>query len=153
MRGIRGVLVAVGAACVFAGGARAEVVVPPYGSGDESQGGFRDVLPPGTNGRANLVELGAFLTTGARPAHNDDQLDMYASLVRATPGLTSSKLPNYFKDGTFGVRPNDVASTVSPRGDVTIVRDKGFEVPHIYGSTRGGAMFGAGYAAGQDRLF
>jgi acyl-homoserine lactone acylase PvdQ len=153
---MRGPKVAVGIVAVvlaFAGGARAEVVVPPYGSGDESGGGFRDVLPPGTNGRANLVELGAFLTTGARPAHNDDQLGMYADLVRATPGMTYGKLGNFFKDATFGVRPDDVASTVSPRADVTIVRDKGFGVPHIYGSTRGGAMFGAGYAAGQDRLF
>src|SRR5262249_44878551 len=41
----------------------------------------------------------------------------------------------------------------SPRADVTIARDTSFGVPHIYGSTRSGAMFGAGYAAAQDRLF
>ncbi|HWI73943.1 MAG TPA: penicillin acylase family protein, partial [Baekduia sp.] len=133
--------------------AHAAVPVPPYGTNDDSEGGFRDVLPPGTNGLANLVQLGAFLTTGTRPAHNSDQLSMYADLVRATPGLTNSTMNNYFKDSTFGVRPNDVASTISPRADVTIVRDKGYGVPHIYGQTRGGAMFGAGYAAAQDRLF
>jgi acyl-homoserine lactone acylase PvdQ len=133
--------------------AHAAAPVLPYATNDESGGGFHDILPPGTNGRANLVELGSFLTTGARPAHNDDQLGMYADLVRATPGLTSAGLNTYFKDSTFGVRPGDTASTVSPREDVTIVRDKGFGVPHIYGTTRAGAMFGAGYAAAQDRLF
>jgi acyl-homoserine lactone acylase PvdQ len=133
--------------------AHAAVPVPPYGAGDDSRGGFHDVLPPGTNGLANLVQLGSFLTTGARPAHNDDQLGMYADLVRATPGMTAGNLSKYFKDSTFGVKAADVASTVSPRADVTIVRDKGFAVPHIYGSTRAGAMFGAGYAAAQDRLF
>ena len=33
------------------------------------------------------------------------------------------------------------------------MRDKSFGVPHIYGTTRAGTMFGAGYAAAQDRLF
>jgi acyl-homoserine lactone acylase PvdQ len=133
--------------------AQAAAPVAPYGADDYGAGGFHDVLPPGTNGLANAVQLGAFLTTGARPAHNDDQMGMYADLVRATPGLTAATLGTYFKDSTFGVRDGDVASTVSPRADVTIVRDAGFGVPHIYGSTRGGAMFGEGYAAAQDRLF
>jgi acyl-homoserine lactone acylase PvdQ len=156
MRGPKVAAIAAAAVLSIAAGvpvAPAAVPVPPYGTGDDSQGGFRDVLPPGTNGLANLVQLGAFLTTGARPAHNSDQLSMYADLVRATPGLTSSTMSNYFKDSTFGVRASDVASMASPRADVTIVRDKGYGVPHIYGQTRGGAMFGAGYAAAQDRLF
>jgi acyl-homoserine lactone acylase PvdQ len=133
--------------------ATAPVPVPSYGTNNESGGGFRDILPPGTNGRANLVELGTFLASGKKPAHNDDQLGMYADLVRATPGVTAGSLDKYFKDSTFGVKAADVASSVTPRADVTIVRDKGFGVPHIYGTTRAGAMFGAGYAAGQDRLF
>ena len=36
---------------------------------------------------------------------------------------------------------------------MTIVRDKGFGVPHVYGRDRDGAMFGLGYAAAEDRLF
>ena len=36
---------------------------------------------------------------------------------------------------------------------MTIVRDKGFGVPHVYGRTRAGAMFGLGYAGAEDRLF
>ena len=33
------------------------------------------------------------------------------------------------------------------------MRDRAFGVPHIYGATRDGAMFGTGYAAAEDRLF
>ena len=36
---------------------------------------------------------------------------------------------------------------------MTIVRDKAFGVPHIYGATRAGLMFGTGYVAAEDRLF
>src|SRR4051812_2048571 len=125
----------------------------PSAYGTDDYGGFHDILPPGTNGRTNLVELGAFLTAGTRPRHNDDQRDMYASLVRATPGLTAAQIPNYFKDSTYGVRPGQAERTYSPRDDVTIVRDQEFGVPHIYASTRAGAMFGEGYAAAEDRLF
>ncbi|MDX6724689.1 MAG: hypothetical protein QOD73_3093 [Solirubrobacteraceae bacterium] len=35
--------------------------------------GVRNVLPPGANGLSNPLELAAFLSAGARPAHNDDQ--------------------------------------------------------------------------------
>ena len=70
----------------------------------------------------------------------------------ATPGLTAAQIPTFFKDASFGVLPGNVERTYSPRGDVTIQRDT-FGVPHIYGATRRGAMFGAGYVAGEDRLF
>ena len=155
MRG-RGGLAAVAAAATMmcaSAAADAAAEVQPYRFNDHGDGGFHDVLPPGTNGLANAVQLGAFLTTKARPPHSDDQLGMYADLVRATPGLTAADLGKYFKDSSFGVRPEDVASTISPRDDVTIVRDTSFGVPHIYGTTRAGAMFGEGYAAAQDRLF
>jgi hypothetical protein len=46
-----------------------------------------------------------------------------------------------------------VESTISPRSDVTIVRDTKLGIPHITGTTRAGTMFGAGYAGAQDRLF
>src|SRR3954470_18114012 len=87
-------------ALALAPSAHAAAPVAPYGVGDYGAGGFHDVLPPGTNGLANAVQLGAFLTTGARPPHNDDQVRMYADLVRATPGLTAATLSKYFKDST-----------------------------------------------------
>ncbi|HEU4977404.1 MAG TPA: penicillin acylase family protein [Solirubrobacteraceae bacterium] len=131
--------------------ANADVTPQPYGTND--YGGFRDILPPGTNGFDNAVQLAQFEATGQRPAHASDQLAMYDDLLWATPGLQPQDVGKYFKDATFGVRPEDVASTESPRSDVTIVRDKQFGVPHVYGSTRAGLMFGAGYAAAEDRLF
>jgi acyl-homoserine lactone acylase PvdQ len=148
---VRSLVAALGAALLVIAASPAYADVQPYGTNDA--GGFHDVLPPGTNGLANGVQLAAFLTTGARPAHNDDQLAMYRDLMYATPGLKAADVGRYYKDSTFGVKPDDVASTISPRSDVTIVRDKGFGVPHVYGTTRGGTMFGAGYAAAQDRLF
>ena len=36
---------------------------------------------------------------------------------------------------------------------MTIIRDKATGIPHINGTTRSGTEFGAGYAAGQDRLW
>ena len=60
----------------------------------------------------------------------------------ATPGLQASQIPDYFKDSSFGVPDGQAERTYSPRGDVTIVRDRGFGVPHIYGANRDGAMFG-----------
>jgi acyl-homoserine lactone acylase PvdQ len=149
---LRGLVAALGAALLLIAAApAAQADVQPYGTNDA--GGFHDVLPPGANGLANGPQLAAFLATGARPAHNDDQLGMYRDLMYATPGLKAADLGRYYKDSTFGVKLGDDASTITPRADVTIVRDKGFGVPHIYGTTRGGTMFGAGYAAAQDRLF
>jgi Penicillin amidase len=78
---------------------------------------------------------------------------MYANLLHATPGLTAADIPKYFKDSSFGVPAGGAERTYSPRADVTIVRDSAFGVPHIYGRTRAGAMFGLGYAGAENRLF
>ena len=91
--------------------------------------------------------------TGTYPSHYTDQLPLYANLLHGSPTLTHEQIGSYFKDATFGVAEGNVESTESPRADVTIVRDKAFGVPHIYGTTRGGVMFGAGYACAADRLF
>jgi hypothetical protein len=115
--------------------------------------GFRDVLPPGTRGHYSVPDLAAFLATGGNVPQCCDQLGMYRDLVYAIPGLQAGDIPTYFKDASFGVRPEDVERRYSPRGDVTIVRDKAFGVPHVYGRNRDGAMFGLGYVAAEDRLF
>ena len=135
------------------GGAAANPNTPVQAYGANDGGGFRDILPPGTNGTYNALELGTFLSTGRGVPHCCDQLAMYRDLVYATPGLTADRIPSFFKDSTFGVRPDDAERVYSPRDDVTIVRDKGFGVPHVYGRTRTGAMFGLGYVAAEDRLF
>ena len=140
----------IAAACALPAAAQGAPPVPqPYGKNDA--GGFRDVLPPGANGRDNWLQLAQFFSTGKRPPHNDDQLAMYRDLLYASPGLTAAKLRRYYKDSRFGAL-GGAERTYSPRGDVTIVRDH-FGVPHIYGATRDGAMFGIGYATAEDRLF
>ncbi|MEA2423338.1 MAG: hypothetical protein QOF55_2437, partial [Thermoleophilaceae bacterium] len=124
----------------------------PYRQNDA--GGFLNILPPGENGLANGPQLLAFEADHSqRPAHSDDQLRMYGDLVQVAPHLAVGDIPKYFKDASFGVKPDDIERTYSPRSDVTIVRDKGFGTGHVYGDTRAGTMFGAGYIAAEDRLF
>jgi len=135
--------------------------VQPYGTNDG--GGFWNILPPGQNGHANGVDLAAYLAacpppqtncpTAPMPPHFSDQLSMYGDLVYASPGLRRDDLEKYFKDATFGVKEGEAERTYTPRSDVTIVRDKGFGVPHVYGQTRQGAMFGLGYVGAEERLF
>jgi acyl-homoserine lactone acylase PvdQ len=123
----------------------------PYGTNDA--GGFRNVLPPGENGLDNLGDFTQYQANGTYPPHFNDQLGLYTGLLYASPHLKHSQLASYYKDMTFGVKPADVESTIHPRDGVTIVRDRQFGIPHIYGKTRADVMFGTGYAGAQDRLF
>ncbi|MGH2899287.1 MAG: penicillin acylase family protein, partial [Solirubrobacteraceae bacterium] len=122
------------AAALWLCAAPATAQVQPYRANDA--GGFHDVLPPGANGRSSLVELGAFLAGGIRPPHNDDQREMYARLLSATPGVTSANLGLLFKDASFGSPPGGQARSYSPAAGLTITRDSAFGVPHVYGTTR-----------------
>jgi len=141
----------VAAAVVFAPDAAG---APPeaFPHGTNGAAGVRNVLPPGSRGHSNAVELGAFLSTGVRPAHNSDQLPLYRDLITAPRPFTNETLDGLFKDAGFGAL-GAVERRYSPRADVTIVRDAAYGVPHIYGSTRGGGLFGIGYATAEDRLF
>ncbi len=89
---------------VAAGPAVAQAASPvqPYGMGDA--GGFRNILPPGTNGLVDAGQLAACeLNHHNRPPHNNDQLGMYARLTTAAPNITPGQVGNYFKDATFGL--------------------------------------------------
>jgi acyl-homoserine lactone acylase PvdQ len=177
MRGLKAGVVALGAVLALCapvsaqlpglpglpgGGGGGQSPVQPYGTNDG--GGFWNILPPGANGHANAVELGAFLAdcppgattdcpTSPRPKHSSRELGMYGDLVYASPGLQPADISKFFKDATFGVKDGEAERTYSPRNDVTIMRDSGFGVPHIYGTTRHGAMYGLGYVSAEDRLF
>jgi acyl-homoserine lactone acylase PvdQ len=136
---------------LLTGSPSARAQVQAYGTND--YGGFRDVLPPGANGFANLGQLIAWELLGIRPPHNGDQITMYANLTTATPNIQPAQIGQYFKDATFGVRAGDLASSENPEPGVTIERDGQFGVPHIYGDTRADLMFGIGWATAEDRLF
>jgi acyl-homoserine lactone acylase PvdQ len=125
--------------------------VQPYQTND--YGGFRNILPPGTDGNFNAADAAAFGCCSIYPPHAVDQLSMYENLVYATPGLEPADIPSYFKDASFGVPSGQVERTYSPRAGVTIVRDSAHGQAHIYGVTRSDTMFGAGYAGTEDRLF
>ena len=119
-------------------------------------GGFLNIVPPGQKGVFNAAEA-VSAQGGSYPPHTVDQLEMYEQLVfeDATPGVTEEQLLDYFKDASFGVPADDIASSYSPGGrdDVIVVRDASHGVPHIYGGTREGTMFAAGYTGAEDRLF
>ncbi|MEU9991251.1 penicillin acylase family protein [Streptomyces sp. NPDC048045] len=124
-------------------------------SNDYCGGQCSDILPPGENGNATLAQILLNQAFGTQPAHAEDQLGPYANLATGYSGLTDTKINTFFNDASFGVPSDQVASTEKPAGrsDVTIVRDKKAGVPHITGTTRYGAEFGAGYAAAEDRLW
>ncbi|HEY2161633.1 MAG TPA: penicillin acylase family protein, partial [Solirubrobacteraceae bacterium] len=122
----------------------ASAQVQPYGSGDNGE--FNNILPPGENGFDNAVQLAQYEANKTYPLHNNDQLQMYSNLTTAAPNIQASQLNSFYKDATFGVPAGDVAGSESPEPGVTIVRDAGFGVPHIYGDTRAELMFGIGYA-------
>ncbi|OLE28764.1 MAG: penicillin acylase [Actinobacteria bacterium 13_1_20CM_3_71_11] len=120
---------------------------------DYCQGQCGDILPPGENGNATLADILAHKVFGTRPPHASDQLDRYASLLSGYPGLTDDQIGRYYDDASLGVPLSQLERIDRPRSDVTIVRDRATGVPHVFGTTRAGTMFGAGYAGAQDRLF
>ena len=115
-------------------------------------GGFLNIVPPGADGVLNATEA-VQAEAGTYPPHVIDQLGMYGNLVYNVPGLDESRILQFFKDASFGVRSDDIARTYAPTSDVTVIRDASFGVPHIFGTTRYATMFAQGYTGAEDRLF
>ncbi|WP_299531458.1 penicillin acylase family protein [uncultured Streptomyces sp.] len=128
-------------------------VDPVPAAGDPCLGQCQDILPAGQNGHATLAGILLHRTIGTRPKHSADQIEPYDNLLHDYSGLTDDQLAAYFNDASLGVPAGQVESTQSPRADVTITRDKATGTPHIKGTTRAGTEFGAGYAAGEDKLW
>ncbi|WP_433789614.1 penicillin acylase family protein [Actinoplanes sp. CA-252034] len=124
-----------------------------YATNDYCLGECSDILPPGQNGDADLAAILAHQVFGTMPANASNQLAPYANLTHSYTGLTPGQINTFFNNASYGVAAANVASTITPRPDVTIVRDRTLGVPHVTGTTRAGTMFGAGYAGAQDRLF
>ncbi|PRX97173.1 penicillin acylase family protein [Allonocardiopsis opalescens] len=133
--------------------AAAEPPAPVQAAVDYCGDQCADILPPGQNGNATLVDILAHQVFGTMPRHAGDQMVPYDRLLHSYTGLTDAQLDDFFNDASFGVPAGQVESRVRPRADVEIVRDRATGVPHITGTTREGTMFGAGYAAAGDRLF
>ena len=152
------VVAAVGAAAVVGSLLAAPASAAPPAGGAQPAADYcgdqcHHVLPPGQNGNATLVELAAHMLFGTRPRHSDDQIGEYEQLVPGYRELTTDKIGDFFNDNSFGVPEDQVERRYQPREDVTVVRDKKAGIPHIYGTTRSGTTFGAGYATAEDKLF
>ncbi|WP_406692488.1 penicillin acylase family protein [Saccharopolyspora sp. ID03-671] len=141
---------AIAGSLLIAPGAGAQDVAPPE---DHCRDQCHDILPPGQNGNATFAELVSHMLLGTRPKHSDDQLGKYGSLAGGYEELTTGTIREFFNDHSFGVKPEDVERTYQPRADVTVVRDKTAGVPHVYGETRSGTTFGAGFTTAEDKLF
>src|SRR5438874_12302884 len=113
--------------------------------------GFLNIVPPGQDGVLNGPEATA-AQGGTFPPHFMDQLGMYGDLVYNAPGLTEDRLLEFYKDASFGVRDDDIDRIYSPTASVSVIRDKSFGVPHIFGDTRYATMFAQGYTGAEDRL-
>ncbi|MGZ6826080.1 MAG: penicillin acylase family protein, partial [Mycobacteriales bacterium] len=81
------------------------------------------------------------------PSSFTDQGALYDRVITRQP---AGDLGGYYKDSSFARITGDAESPVA---GATVVRDPAHHVPHIYGETRAAAMFAAGYATAQDRLF
>lgn len=125
-----------------------ETAVQPYGARDGAVVAL-NILPPGQGRYQN----GAEALAGTEWEHNSDQIALYEKLVQGAPNVKPTELDQYFKDATFGVKTEDIEEEYSPRDGVTVIRDAGFGVPHVYGTTRADVMFGAGYVSAEDRMF
>lgn len=120
---------------------------------DYCLGQCNDIMPPGENGNANIIDVLGNKLFKTAPPHTNDQLGKYDQLLYSYSNLTNTQISAFFNDSSFGVAHDQVESAIKPRADVTIVRDKATGIPHITGTTRSGTEFGAGFAAGSDRLW
>ncbi len=154
-----------GAGTPPAGGGGGQNTPPPDGASV-----FMNIVPPGSNGNSagglgvqNQLPI-------SYPPNFIDQATLYGDLsyaqspLQAAPCNAPTSLAghraasnlacNYFKHE--GLTPDVVVSTevvTAPSGDsVKITRD-GWGVPFISAKTRADAMYGVGYANGEDRLW
>jgi penicillin amidase len=91
-------------------------------------------LPPGESGRVTAVDQARGMANGDYGPHTEDQRVMYWD--------------GRYKDGRFQA----TGAPEMPVSGARIYRDS-FGTPAIYGDSSYATWYGAGYAAGQDRLF
>ena len=99
--------------------APAAVTTSGYAANDYCLGECGDILPPGQNGNATLVEMLGNQALGTLPRHSADQLGRYANLVYGYAGLREEQIGSFFNDASFGVPQGQVERDYSPRADVT----------------------------------
>ncbi|HVU60773.1 MAG TPA: penicillin acylase family protein [Mycobacteriales bacterium] len=118
-----------------------------------SESGFHSVLGYGEGGRTTVLDLATFEAGGAVPPSFTNQAALYNRVIDREPN-SDADLSNFYKDSDFSVpKGADVESVEHPIAGATVIRDKKYDVPHIYASTRSAGMYAAGYVSAEDRLF
>src|SRR4051794_36129380 len=150
----RAVIVAVAgttlAGLVAGGPASSAAGSPPAYVSDS--GGFRSVLAYGEGQTVNAIDLAQYEVTGTPPDSFVSQAGLYNAGVDPR-SATDSTLDRYFRSSSFTPVDAPGSSTEQPKAGVTIARDDKVQVFRVYGASRPDVMWGAGYAAAEDRLF
>ena len=110
----------------------------PAGAFEDFSGGAFQILAPGAEG--GILE-GPYST---------DQGKLYNALTPKRGNVTQALIEKDFVSEKFGVTGTPLRVENPPRAGLEIVRDS-HDIPHIYGSTRGAAMYGSGWVAAKDR--
>ena len=117
------------------------------------EGGFHSVLGYGEGARTTLLDLAQFEVNGGVPPAFTNQAELYNAVITHQP-KSDGDLRNFYKNSDFSVPTGaNVGSTESPIAGATVIRDRRFDVPHIYATTRSAGMYAAGYVTAEDRLF
>jgi acyl-homoserine lactone acylase PvdQ len=117
------------------------------------EGGFHSVLGYGEGERTSVLDLAQFEATGAVPPTFTNQERLYNAVITHQP-RNDGDLGNFYKNSDFAVPTGaNVGSTETPIAGATVIRDRRFDVPHIYATTRSAGMYAAGYVTAEDRLF
>src|SRR3954470_23898974 len=115
-------------------------------------GGFRSVLAYGEGQTVNAIDLAQYEVTGTPPDSFVSQAGLYNAGVDPR-SATDATLDRYFHSSSFTPVDAPGSSTEQPKAGVTIARDDKVQVFRVYGASRPDVMWGAGYAAAEDRLF
>ncbi len=97
-----------------------------------------DILPPGQYGGVDFNE------------NSVDQLPLYDGLTPLFDQIKASDLPKYFKEARLWRGDEKAVRVERPRPGVRILRDT-WGVPHIFADRENDLIFGAGWAAAEDR--
>ena len=108
--------------------------------------GFHSVLAYGQGESTSALALAQNQADGSVPESFTSEAKIYNRVITTQP---RGDWANYYKDSDFARITGDTETV----GDATVVRDTTYHVPHIYGATRAGAMYAAGYVTAQNRLF
>ena len=114
--------------------------------------GFWSLLPVGQGQTVDAAGIGAFAGAGTVPPSFESQRALFEAMPAAAPGVATADLGRFLKPAPLTLSAADAVSTELPRAGVTIRRDA-FSVPYVDGVTREDVMWGAGWVAGEDRLF